>query len=100
MIDTTREEVAPFAAAAKWLPSLRGGRPIAPGTLWRWARRGLKGVRLEIVMVGGIACTSREALQRFFESRTEQENWGGQPAPTEADDRHSAVESELDKLGV
>jgi hypothetical protein len=32
--------------------------------------RGVRGVRLETLMVGGTRCTSVEALQRFFERIT------------------------------
>jgi hypothetical protein len=71
-IDVFRETVLPFAEAAKRLPKLRGGRPVAPSTIYRWAQGGLKGasgaiVRLETVKIGATTCTSLEALQRFFD---------------------------------
>jgi hypothetical protein len=53
--------------AATTLPCRRVGRPTHASTLWRWATQGLRGVKLEIVQVGGTKCTSREALDRFFE---------------------------------
>lgn len=51
-------------AAAQILP-VSGRRPT-PGTLWRWCRRGLYGVRPEHVRIGGALATSREAFERFF----------------------------------
>ena len=42
------------------------GHKIAVATLWRWCRRGLRGVRLEYVRVGRRICTTHEALLHFF----------------------------------
>lgn len=39
-------------------------------TLHRWATDGLKGVRLEVIRIGGTTCTSKSALQRFFNALT------------------------------
>jgi hypothetical protein len=35
-------------------------------TVWRWAQRGVGGVKLETVKVGGKKLTSRQALSRFI----------------------------------
>ena len=61
-----------LAQAARRLPSLRGGKPPHPSTLFRWATAGRKSrsgriVQLEIWLVGGTNCTSIEALCRFFQ---------------------------------
>ena len=69
MIDFETEEIVPLAAAAKWLPSMRGKAPHVC-TLYRWTKAGVKGVRLEIIKIGGTTCTSREALARFFQQLT------------------------------
>lgn len=60
------ENLITLSEAAALLPRRRRGRPTHPSTLFRWAGQGLRGVRLEIVQVGGTRCTSREALARFF----------------------------------
>jgi hypothetical protein len=70
-IDPSTEVLRPFAEASRRLPALRGGRPVHPTTLWRWAARGVRGrdgvtVRLESIKVGGTCCTSDEALLRFI----------------------------------
>jgi hypothetical protein len=68
--------------------------------LYRWAKRGLRGVKLETIRVGGTLCTSLEALQRFCERLT-----GGATDPTlsltSTAGRRAAqrVERELDRLG-
>ncbi len=66
MIDPLSEEIRPLAEWARRLPPLRRGRPVHVSTLWRWAMRGLRGIRLETVLVGGARVTSADALRRFF----------------------------------
>jgi hypothetical protein len=63
MIDAEREELLTLTEAANSLP----GRPNIT-TLWRWRNRGVRGVRLETVLVGGKRFTSREALARFHQA--------------------------------
>jgi hypothetical protein len=65
-IDPLSTDTISLAQAARELPSLRDGRPVHPATLWRWASRGCRGVRLPIVRIGGTACTSRMALRQFL----------------------------------
>jgi len=67
-----REQALSLAQAARRLPSVRGGKPPHPATLFRWATAGRKSrngnvVRLEMWRVGGTNCTSLEALARFFD---------------------------------
>jgi hypothetical protein len=67
VIEFDSETVVTFAEATKLLPRRRAGRKPHISTLYRWASRGLKGVVLETIQIGGTTCTSREALQRFFD---------------------------------
>ncbi|MEO1525808.1 MAG: DUF1580 domain-containing protein [Planctomycetota bacterium] len=55
------EDVVSFAQAAKELPSNPN-----PSTLYRWASRGVRGVKLEVVRIGERQFTSRQALHRFL----------------------------------
>lgn len=66
MIDLRTEQVLSLADACSRLPR-RNGRKLHVSTLYRWAQRGIKGVRLETGMLGGARVTSLEALQRFME---------------------------------
>ncbi|MCX5658472.1 MAG: DUF1580 domain-containing protein [Planctomycetota bacterium] len=50
----------------KTLPRGHRQRRMHVSVVYRWAKRGLRGERLETIRVGGSLCTSREALQRFF----------------------------------
>ncbi|MCA3006077.1 MAG: DUF1580 domain-containing protein [Planctomycetaceae bacterium] len=59
------ERLMPLAAAAKLVPSRSGGT-VHFSTLCRWAHEGVRSVRLESALVGGIRMTSVEALQRFL----------------------------------
>src|SRR3954471_23181724 len=66
-IDISSEPPIPLAVAAAHIPRRRRGRKTAVSTLHRWATRGLRGVVLETLQVGGTKCTSVAALQRFFD---------------------------------
>jgi hypothetical protein len=70
-IDAVRETLITFREATRSLPRRRGGHPTNLSTLYRWRQMGCRGVRLEFTMVGATRCTSREALQRFFDRLTE-----------------------------
>ncbi len=70
MIEIDREEVFALRHAAKYIPSGRlEGRPVHHSTVYRWASKGIDGVVLETVMIGGIRFTSKTALMRFIEQR-------------------------------
>lgn len=64
------EMLMTLSEAAKSLPRING-RKIAVSTLWRWARRGLRGVHLEYLRIGRTITTSSEALHRFFTALAE-----------------------------
>ncbi len=68
---TIDENIITFTAAAKELPRRRRGRNAHVSCLYRWSTIGCRGVVLETLQIGGTRCTSREALQRFFEQLSE-----------------------------
>jgi hypothetical protein len=59
------EQLITLVEATKILPRVAGKR-INVSTLWRWAKKGLRGCNLEYVRVGQKIATSSEALNRFF----------------------------------
>jgi Protein of unknown function (DUF1580) len=67
MIDSASETLLTLKQAADEVPRRRRGRKTHISTLFRWSTVGCRGVVLETIQVGGTRCTSREALQRFFE---------------------------------
>lgn len=96
-IDLTREEPILLTEAAKLLPN----RPHL-STLWRWFQRGVKGHRLETLVIGGKRYTSREALQRFADRLTAASTDGRTPAlSTRQRERQiEAAERELTDAGI
>ena len=95
MIDPFSEHTFPLAEAARRLPRLRSNRPVSVSTLWRWAFRGLRGVRLETTLVGGVRVTSAEALRQFFAALN-----CAPKSHEPSSGRQETVESELDKIGI
>ncbi|MGD0089101.1 MAG: DUF1580 domain-containing protein [Planctomycetota bacterium] len=63
-INIQNEQLLSLKDAAKVLPPVDGKRPHI-STMWRWCRRGLRGIRLEYVRLGHRVCTSAAALSRF-----------------------------------
>jgi len=70
MIDVSHEDVISLTDATKFLPPRRAGKRPHVATLHRWVTVGVRGIKLEMIQVGGTRCTSREALQRFFDRLT------------------------------
>ncbi len=101
-VDILNEDVVSLADAAKLLPT----RPHV-STMWRWHRRGVRGIRLETAVLGGKRYTSREAIQRFVSRTTEAHDRGG-AAPAKLihetmRQRRAAIERaerDLEKAGI
>ena len=91
------EALLSLAAAGRTLP----GKPHL-STLHRWRLRGVRGVRLETVLIGGRRYTSVEALERFSERVTTAAD--GEPAPQRTNRQRAAAisraERELDRAGI
>ena len=99
-IDFQRETLLGLSEAARTLPRGRNGKRLHVSTLHRWVGRGLRGVVLETIRVGGRRYTSTQALQRFFDRLG-----GGERAPRSdlnaaAAGRLARAEQELDRRGV
>lgn len=107
MINIEREKTFPLTEAPRRneLPTRREGKRIHVSTLYRWSKRGVRGVRLETLQVGGTLCTSIEALQRFFDALSRQGR-GGQPLGQRTRESQLAkrdsgvIERELDQAGL
>lgn len=63
-IDLRNETALSLADAARAVPPIDGKRPHV-STLWRWCRKGVRGVRLEYVRLGHRIVTTEEAIARF-----------------------------------
>ena len=101
-IDLRTETVLSLTDAADFLPRRRRGKRPHFSTLYRWALKGFRGVRLETIRIGGTLCTSKEALQRFADHLV----LIGAAEPTRSfvsSSRHRAqldAERELDKASI
>jgi hypothetical protein len=108
MIDLTREEPLPLAAAAALIPPARRGKRTALSTMLRWVLSGVRlpsggVVRLEAIRLGGRWMTSRSALQRFAVAQTPRLDGNDETAPTPLSGRRQASEraaSKLESVGI
>ena len=92
-IDVFQEEVITLTDATRRLPHVNSGKPISLPTIYRWMQGGVLAqdgcrVTLEMVKIGGRACTSVEALTRFF-NRLRNPLEGQRCAPSSSEDRLS-----------
>lgn len=100
------EKTLTFSEAAAILPMFNGKRPHT-STVWRWARKGCRGVRLESLRLGGRFVTSVQALERFGQALAEADNLPQasvrKPATPTAKQRERSIqhaEDVLHKAGI
>jgi hypothetical protein len=84
MIDSRSEQIITFVQAGDESPRRRRGRKIHVSCFYRWSTVGCRGIVLETIQIGGTRCTSREALQRFYERLSRPVQTGGGPGPIPA----------------
>jgi Protein of unknown function (DUF1580) len=72
-INLNSETPISLTDATRVLPPIDGKRPH-PSTIFRWCKRGLRGIRLEYCRVGHRICTSQEALSRFVNRLAETDD--------------------------
>ena len=84
------------------LPTGHKGRRTHPSTCLRWVLRGVRGVRLEAVRLGGRWVTSLEALSRFGDRVTATAASAAPvPSPPAIGRRRADhVDQELDATGI
>jgi hypothetical protein len=67
MIDIGQEELIAIRDVPRELPKRPNGRRLHTSAVYRWLSRGVRGVVLESVKIGGTTYTSKEAMARFAE---------------------------------
>lgn len=72
MIDLSNEQLIHIRNVPKLLPKRPNGKRVHISAVYRWIQRGICGVRLEVVKIGGSTYTSVEALQRFCKPSHEE----------------------------
>lgn len=98
MNDLTKEVLLKLNEARSEFP---GGKRLSLATLHRWRLPGIRGVRLETVLIGGMRYTSREAIARFIAAQ----NAADAPVsleitPSQRRRQSEAARDELRKAGV
>jgi hypothetical protein len=66
-IDPEHDDLRPLNEVIK----ARLGKRISPATLWRWRLKGVNGVRLECLRVGGCWVTTHAAFAEFLRAQTQ-----------------------------
>ena len=97
-IDLTAENPITLAEAARTLP----GGPVHVSTTHRWRMKGVRGVRLETFLRGGIRFTTDQAIERFFAATTAAADGDATPVRTSRQ-RERAIEQaerELEQSGI
>lgn len=66
LIDPVNDDLRPIGEVVK----ARLGKRISPATLWRWRLKGVNGVRLQCLRLGGSWLTSDAAFGEFLRAQT------------------------------
>lgn len=103
MIDVFSEELLTPKQAAACLPGRGRGKPVHVATIHRWIQKGIRGVHLEAVRVGGVLYTNRRALQAFADRSTQRDfgaaaSNGGRCGQSPRQARH--IDAQLDAAGI
>jgi Protein of unknown function (DUF1580) len=65
-VQNVADDLISLTAASRLLPSHPN-----PATLWRWRTKGIRGIRLQTVLVGGRRFVTRKAIEEFIQRLTE-----------------------------
>jgi regulator of PEP synthase PpsR (kinase-PPPase family) len=68
---TETEQLIPFTQAREAFP---GGKRLSLATIHRWRLNGVRGTRLETILIGGSRYTSAEAIRRFIAAQNPAES--------------------------
>ena len=80
MIDIDEETLIALNQVPKRVPPRANGKRVHISAVYRWTSRGVRGVILEAIKIGGTTYTSIEARQRFGDRLA-----SGNPGPSETD---------------
>lgn len=68
LADSPTDELRPLSyARRRWIPRRHNGKPVSPSTIFRWARKGVRGVKLPVLFTPTGAVTSEKACRHFLE---------------------------------
>ena len=94
-IDLRNEKLLSLTDAARAVPAIDGRRPHT-STIWRWCRRGIRGIRLEYLRLGHRVVTSEAAIGRFAQRLAEADTPPMSAAPTQPPKKRTPRRRERD----
>lgn len=94
-IDPNIELLIHFQKATREFP----GRGVCIQTLHRWRLHGVRGIKLETIMIGGLRYTSREAIARFIAAQNGDNSRPG-VSPKQRARQSAAARRQLEELGI
>lgn len=97
MIDVDAEELFPFSKARSEFP---GGKRRSLATLHRYRLHGIRGIRLETVLIGGSRYTSAASINRFIAAQNASETPAPQFTPSQRQRMSEAARKELAAIGI
>ena len=98
MIDVETETLVQFSDARSAFPGI--DRRLSLATLHRWRLNGVRGVKLETILIGGLRYTSREAISRFIASQNSDDAPAPSITPSQRRRQSEAAQQELRRMGV
>lgn len=96
-IDVQKETVVSFSDARSAFP---GDRRVSLATLHRWRQRGIRGIKLETWLIGGLRYTSHEAIGRFIALQNERDTPAVSITASQRQRQCEAAQVALEKMGV
>ena len=94
--EISNEQARTFNEAARFLP---GNHRPAYSTWWRWWRKGIRGVRLQTILIGGRRYTTQKFVEDFIAEVTARAN-GEQFSTRTPRRRAKNIEAAERELGV
>lgn len=100
-IDVNSEDLLTLRDARSEFP---GGRRLGLATIQRWRLHGVRGVKLETLLIGGSRYTSREAIARFIAAQNGADTAAVDAAvavtPARRRRQAEAARAELERAGI
>ena len=98
LIDTQTETIIAFSDARNAVPGI--DRRLSLATLHRWRLHGVRGVKLETVLIGGMRYTSHEAIARFIAAQNANETQVHGITRGQRKQQSEAAQDALETLGI
>ena len=95
-IDYELETIITLGEACKAFPP----KGVSTATLARWIQGGIKGVKLETIVIGHRRLTSREAIQRFIAAQNSDEKVAPTVTAEQRRRQAMAAQHELERAGI